>query len=863
MIEEQAEILLSDFFRNTEKEHALRFFYKEEWIENIRLTVANETNLSDLLSNILPQYGLGVVNYKNNWIIINRSATGTTDDENPLDEHVDYVVGEYKRNPTGEPVELSGHVRDGETGEILMGVQVATNDRKNGVISDLRGYYAFMLPTGKHIINVEYLGYESKELLFDLRSSGTVNLELFKKTVQLKEVTISATADDNNVKGIEAGKEVFSVESIKALPTFLGEVDPVKTITSLPGVSAVGEGTAGFNVRGGEAGQNLLMQDGVLLFSTSHLFGLVSTFNPDMVRDVLLYKGGGPANYGGRVSSVLNVNLRNGNDSKYKVHGGLGLISSRIILEGPIIKNRTSFIAGGRVSYVNWLLRKVNNSDLNQSSAAFHDVNVKVNHVINKSNIINVSAYSTTDQFKFASDTVYNWKSNGAAINWNHIYNKKLLSTFQFSGSKYFNDVFIEEGINQFEYSSSISTLNAKLDFNYEYSVNNRIDFGLHSLVYLFEPGKLTPGQSNLNTEPENLDSERSVESAVYVSNELSLTPSLSLVYGGRYSMYTLYGGTTYTYNDDAPKSVDSIVDTLKYGNSESVQTYDGIEPRLSLRFLINSKNSLKLSYYRTIQYVHLLSNTTAISPLDFWKSSGLNIRPATGDQVTIGYFRNMLDNTFEVSLEGYYKEVENVVDYKDGTTILLNDKLEADLLQGFGRSYGIEFLLRKNKGLLTGWFAYTYSRSERLFKSSEYKENEINRGNYFPANYDTPHNLSLVLNYKISRRFGISGNFTYSTGRPITVPVSKFNYEGIPAVLNFSERNQFRIPDYHRLDLSITLKSGFKKQKSIDGEWVFSVYNIYGRKNPYSVFFTQRGTAYKLSVLGSVFPSLTYNFKI
>ncbi|GAA0892425.1 TonB-dependent receptor [Fulvivirga kasyanovii] len=862
-VESKYNLLLTDLIDQVEEGHSLRFFYKEEWLDGIKLKVDERTNLTALLEGVLPQYGLQVITYKNNWIIVNQPKREEGTENLVSDIPVDFIVGSYEQNLNRKSVELSGYARDGETGEVLTGVQVATEDLRKGGVSDVMGYYSFVLPAGKHLIKLEYLGYEPKEFWVDIRSSGIVDVELYKKTVELKEVTISAVADDANVKGIEAGKEVLSLESIKTLPTFLGEVDPVKTITALPGISAVGEGTAGFNVRGGEAGQNLLMQDGALLFSSSHLFGLVSAFNPDIVRDVVLYKGGGPAMYGGRVSSVLNVNLRNGNDTKYKINGGLGLISSRIVIEGPIIKNKTTFIAGGRVSYVNWLLKKVDNPDLNQSSATFHDVNVKVKHVINKSNVVSVSGYSSADRFKFVSDTTYNWKNKGLSVKWNHIYNKKLLSTLQLSGSKYLNEVFDKEGVGQFEYSSSISTLNAKFDFNYEHSANNKFDFGFHSLVYVFEPGELIPGDNNPNVISKNLDNERSIESAVYLSNELSLTPNLSLVYGARYSMYTLYGATTYAYDEGQPKSVDSIVDTLVYDNDEPVQTYNGIEPRLSLRLLLNSKNSLKLSYYRTIQYVHLISNTTALSPLDFWKSSGPSIRPAVGDQITVGYFRNMHDNVLEVSVEGYYKEVHNIVDYKDGTTILLNDKLEADLLQGFGRSYGIEFLFRKNKGLLTGWLAYTYSRSERLFKSAKYRENRINNGTYFPANYDTPHNLSLVCSYKISRRFSIGGNFTYATGRPITVPVSKFNYDGIPAVLNFSERNQFRIPDYHRLDLSVTLRSGFKKHKAIDGEWVFSIYNAYGRKNPYSVFFTQRGTAYKLSVLGSIFPSITYNFRI
>jgi len=861
----ESPVSFKDFVSDVENKHDIHFFYKEYQVEDIAVSTTERISLEELLTETLKRYKLTLIRFGDNWIIINEQDNSESVNTGNEDiDKTDYeVIGDFRNNENGANVKISGHVRGAKNSEALIGAQVSSNDSQVGTITDHNGYYAFTAAPGKYTFTVSYLGYEPKTLNLDIRSDSKIDFELFNETLELNEITISATVEDFNVKNVEAGKEVLSLETIKTLPAFLGEVDPVKTITSLPGVSAVGEGTAGFNVRGGEAGQNLLMQDNALLYTSSHMFGLFSLFNSDLVSDVTLYKGGGPSNYGGRVSSVMNVNLKEGNTKEYHASGGVGLASSRLMIEGPIKEDKTSFIIGGRASYAGWLLKKVENIELQQSAASFYDANVKLKHIINRKNVLHASSYITQDRFEFASDTAYSWQTKNAALEWDHIFSNKLSSSLQFIASNYSSEVSNDEELNGFYYNSSITNYNLKLDFNYLLNTKHNIDFGINSLMYQYSPGQLDPYDTNPKAEAISLDKETGIENAVYVSDQWTLNPSLSIQYGLRYSRYTLYGATTYEYLENQPRSADTIIDTLAYNDGSAVQTYDGFEPRVSVRQLINSTNSVKLSYYRTIQYVHLLSNSTSISPVDIWKSTGPYIKPAIGDQFTVGYFKNLADNTFELSLEGFYKEVHNIVDYKDGANILLNKNLEADILQGFGRSYGIEFLLRKNKGRLNGWLAYTYSRSERLFNSESFESNSINKGEYYPANYDTPHNLSVVLSYKLSRRFSVGATFNYATGRPITVPVSKYRYDDIPAVLNFSERNQFRMPDYHRLDLSITLKSGYRKEKLIDGEWVFSVYNVYGRRNPYSVFFTQRGTAYRLSVLGSVFPSLTYNFKI
>jgi len=643
----------------------------------------------------------------------------------------------------------------------------------------------------------------------------------------------------------------------------MGEVDPVRSLTSLPGVSSVGEGTSGYNVRGGDPGQNLLMQDHAIIYNSSHLFGFFSAFNPDLIRDVVLYKGGGPATYGGRVSSVLNVNLRNGNAKEFQANGGIGLVSSRLTIEGPIKKERTSFIVGGRASYSDWLLKQMKDPDLYQSAASFYDLNLKINHIQDEKNVFNLSTYMSQDRFEFASDTTYFWKSRAATLSWSHIFSSNLLMQAHAVYSNYQSDIENRESAFAFDYNSGVTNYNGKLDFSWTPSQSHKIDFGVSSLLYEFDLGSFEPLLNNTNEVEQEMPREQGLENAFYINDEYTISPRLSLVYGVRLSNYLTLGGTYYEFDPNQAKSESTITDTLQFDNGEIAESFFGWEPRLSLRWLMNLQTSLKLSYYRTRQYVHLISNTTAISPVDFWKSSGVNLEPSVADQFTFGLFRNWNDNMYEASVEFYYKETDNLVDYKDGATILLNETLDADLVQGRGRAYGAEVLVRKNRGRLTGWIGYTYSRSKRQFYDERFEEETINDGDFYPSNYDKPHDLSVVLNYKTSRRFSISLNFAYSTGRPITVPVSKFQYEDLLSVLNYSERNQFRIPDYHRLDLSFTLKSKLRKDKLINGEWVLSFYNVYGRKNPFSVYFTQRGNAFRLSVLGSVFPSLSYNFKI
>jgi outer membrane receptor protein involved in Fe transport len=642
----------------------------------------------------------------------------------------------------------------------------------------------------------------------------------------------------------------------------MGEVDPIRSLTTLPGVSTSGELAAGFNVRGGESGQNLVLQDGAIIYNPSHLFGFFSAFNPDMVSGVTLYKGGGPAYFGGRISSVLDVSLKNGDAGKHSVTGGIGFVSSRLAAEGPIVRNKSSYLVGGRISYCNWLINATDDIQLKNSSANFYDITAKVFQTINENNYLTISLYNSYDAFSLAADSVFSWGTQNYALKWDHTFKENFFSTLNISNSNYFSEVESNNELDGFVYRNAINNLALKYDLTYSLSEESKLIAGLESTGTLLEPGKRDPDENAVNIKPENMNDQRSIESAVYVQGDFKLSKKLSMTAGLRYSYFVRLGREdiyTYDYNNIQGR-YPGILDTIQYSNGDVIKHYSGLEPRLSLRFLMSENASLKASYFRGYQYMHLISNTTSVTPQDYWVSSGPYLKPEIGDQYSLGYFRNLKQNRYEVSVEGFYKNVTNAVDYIEGADITLNPVLDAGLSQGKGRAYGVEVLLKRNTGRLNGWLAYTYSRSLRKFDTES--SIVINDGKYYPSAFDQPNNVSLVLNYQLDARTTFSANFNYSTGRPITIPISKFSYDAYLSVLNYSERNEYRIPDYHRLDVSLTIKENPNKKHRIHSEWVISIFNVYGRKNTYSIFFDRYGRAKKLSVLGSIFPSISYNFR-
>jgi hypothetical protein len=765
-------------------------------------------------------------------------------------------------------IRFHGKIIDGKANEPLVGARVYFPELKTGDATNSEGQFTVQnVPQKLLRIDIEYVGYQPQSYIlgFSKQSENeSVSVTLFPNSTELDEVTVTARRSEQNVIGSLSGVETMSIQNLKALPTFLGEVDPIRSITTLPGVSTVGELASGFNVRGGEAGQNLILQDGAPIYNPSHLFGFFSAFNPDLVNNLTLYKGGGPANYGGRVSSVLDITLKNGDDTKHMISGGLGLISSRLAVEGPLVKNRISYLVGARLSYANWLVNATNNIQLDNSSADFYDITGKILFKINENNFVTLSGYRSNDSFKFAADSVFGWSTNNISLKWNHTFNEKWYSALNAYTASYQSTVESLNPIESFTYTNSIGNAGLKFEVGYNVTEEQKITAGLEFLGTLLEPGRLDPAPSSPNVVRENLNNQHSAETSVFIQGDLDISAKLSVSAGLRYTYFMRFGPEEiFIFDFDEIRGRYPVIsDTIRYRRNDNIQNYQGLEPRISLRFMLSRNKSLKAGFFRGYQYLHLISNNTSTTPQDYWISSGPYLKPQISDQYSLGYFQNFKDDSYEAGVEGFYRDISNSVDYIEGADIVMNPALEAGLVQGKGLAYGVEFFLKRKSRSLSGWVSYTYSRSLRRFAGSS-ERITINEGNYYAAAFDQPHRVSVVFNYPLSPRVVASANFNYNTGRPITIPVSKFTYAGYLAVLNYSERNEYRIPDYHRLDLSLTIKGNPHKHHRFRGEWIVSVFNLYGRKNAYSIFFDRYGTAKKLSVLGTVMPSLTYSFKI
>lgn len=761
---------------------------------------------------------------------------------------------------------LEGVVLDGKTDEPLVGAQVIFPETKKGTLSEVNGNFRLEgITNGLHVLEIQFVGYDVKTYLITFSKYSQwekISTTLIPESRELQSVTVTAERINENVVNQITGIEKMSIATIKSVPTFLGEVDPIRSLTTLPGVTT-SELSSGFIVRGGESGQNLITQDGATIYNPSHLFGFFSAFNPDMVNGVTLYKGGGPANFGSRISSVLDVTLKNGDAGKTKITGGVGLVSSRLSVEGPIIKNRTSYLIGGRLSYCNWLVKSTDDIQLKNSSANFRDVTGKVFHTINTNNFVTLSLYNSYDAFTLATDSTFSWGTFNASLKWDHTFTDRLFSTLSISNSNYFSDVESFNEIESFTYRNSITNYGVKYELNYLLGEDSKIVGGFDLAGITIEPGRLVPDKNSGNVIFQDINDQRMVEGALFLQADVRFSERWSVAAGLRYSQFFRLGkDDIYIFDySNIQGRYPVITDTISYSKNKVIKQYNGLEPRVSLRYLASPDISLKASYYRGYQYMHLISNTTSTTPQDYWVSSGPYLKPQIGNQFSLGYFQNLGNNSYEFSLEGFYKEIFNAVDYIEGADITLNPALEAGLSQGRGKAYGLEVFFKKSTGRFNGWLSYTYSRSLRKFGDQTDSRLIINNGEYYPSAFDQPHIVNLVMNYRVGKRTFLSTNFNYSTGRPITIPISKFGYDVYLSVLNYSQRNEYRIPDYHRLDVSFTVKERPGKSRRFKGEWVFSVFNLYGRKNTYSISFNRFGTASKLSVLGSVFPSITYNF--
>lgn len=767
-----------------------------------------------------------------------------------------------------EKYTLSGTISDAGNNETLIGVNITVKGLTAFAVTNEYGFYSLTLPKGDYTIVISYVSYQSVEESVSLNQDIKKNYSLTGIDEQLDEVVVTETSKAN-IRKPEMSVHKLSIATIKQMPVVLGEVDVLKSLLYLPGVTNAGEGQSGFNVRGGGADQNLILLDEATIFNSSHVFGFFSVFNPDAIKDLKLYKGGIPARFGGRASSVLDIYQKDGNSKKFSLNGGIGLISSRLLAEGPIVKDKGSFLFGGRASYAHLFLKL---SD-NENSAYFYDLNTKVNYKFNKNNNLFLSGYFGRDVFSL-NETFTNTYGNATLnLRWNHLYSDKLFSNLSLIYSDYYYGLTLD--FVGFNWNSGITNYNLKYDFKYYLTDKIKLNYGANATYYNFNPGTIEPNNENSGINYRQLDKKFAVEPALYLEAEQKLTTKLSISYGLRYSMFSRLGSSTVNlYANDQPVTYDADlgiyekgtpIGTEHYGKNKSIANFDNFEPRFSAAYELNDNQSVKASYNRMVQYLQLVSNTASPTPLDVWTPSDRYIKPQIADQVAVGYFANFKDDAYTLEVESFYKKIKNRMDYIDGADLIANEAIEQVILNGRMRSYGLELLLRKNTGKLTGWVAYTLSRSEQQTPGRNASETGINNGQWYKSAYDKLHNLAVTSTYTFSKKWNFGANFTLQSGQPVTYPTGQYVFQGV-TVPSYGLRNENRLPIYHHLDVSATYTPKPDKKKGWQSEWVFSIYNLYSRKNAASISFRQNADsganeAIKLSIFGIV-PSVSYNFK-
>ena len=771
-------------------------------------------------------------------------------------------------------VTVSGYVEDKKTGEKLLGVSIYSSTKAGNTTNEY-GYYSLSLEEGKHTLYVSFIGYKTIEQEIVIKSNTIIDFKLEENSLILEEVVVNKPKGENKVRNVEMSVNTLKASTIKKLPAILGEPDVIKSIQLLPGVSSTNEASSGFNVRGGNADQNLILLDDATIYNASHLFGFFSVFNSDAIKDVKLYKGGIPSSFGGRLSSVLDVRQKEGNKKKFNGEAGIGLILSRVLVEGPIKKDslgngRGSYMFAGRRSYVDAFTFL--DDEFKDNVLFFYDLNLKANYDLDKKNKLFLSGYFGRDRFELPKFLGTSWGNIVGTLRWTNSINENLFfqSSFIFSNYDYSLDN-LRSG-SEFQWNSNITNFNFKPKLTWYASSKATIKGGIDFTSYKFNPGEI----SSLNGSSiiaQKFQNNSALENGLYIDAEFDLTEKLNIQTGFRFSNFMRMGNENIRlYATGSPLTYDPIygvyeenevIGEKNYGSGSIIKQFNALEPRFSLRYLLSDQNSLKASYNRMYQYIHLVTNTTSPTPLDVWTPSGPYIRPQFADQVAVGYFSKIKEDKFDFSVEAYYKKLSNVTDFKDGADLLFREDVETQIIQGEGRAYGIEFLLNKNKGNLTGWLSYTISRSENRI-------NGINNGEFYANNADQLHRLNLVGLLKTNTRWDFGGVFTFSTGRPVTYPTGRYEQNGL-VVADYSNRNANRLPVYHRLDISATLNP--KKDSNRTGKWIFSIANLYNRQNAASIFFrevsevngvetaTGNTEATRLSFFGIV-PSVTYEFK-
>lgn len=764
---------------------------------------------------------------------------------------------------------ISGTISDAKTNETFFGVSVYVLETKTGGLTNEYGFYSLTLPEGEYTLQVSYLGFNTELKKVSLTSNQRINFSLNESSNELEEVVISSEKKFTDVRKPEMSTNKLTITEIKKIPVILGEVDVIKSLLLLPGVTNAGEAASGFNVRGGSADQNLILLDEATIYNSSHLFGFFSVFNPDAIKDLKLYKGGIPARFGGRLSSVLEIYQKEGNSKNHEINGGIGLLASRLLAEGPIAKDKTSYLVAGRASYAHLFLKFTDN----ENSAYFYDLNTKISHKFNDKNRLFFSGYFGRDVFNIAQSFENVYGNSVLNLRWNHLFNDKLFANTSLIYSDYYYGLTLD--FVGFNWNSGIKNYNLKYDLRHYLSDKTKLQYGLNSIYYQFNPGTISPIDETSSINFRKLDQKYAFENALYFDIEQQITPKLNASVGMRFSTFHRLGDqdvSLYENNQAVVFNQDlgiyekaTPIGIKSYKSGEVMNSYNNFEPRAALAYTINDDKSIKASFNRMTQYLHLISNTASPTPLDIWSPSGDFFEPMISDQVALGYFTNLKNKKYSLEIETYYKTIKNKVDFIDGAELIANNNIEQVVLNGEGRAYGLEFYLKKNEGKLQGWISYTLSRTEQRIPGRDASEPGINNGNWYVTGYDKLHNLSTTATYKLNDKWTFGSVFTFQSGQPITYPVGQFNYQGF-SVPVFGERNAFRRPSFHHLDVSATLTPRNNANRKWQSEWVFSIYNLYNRQNAANITFRQndetlRNEAVRLSIFG-IIPSVTYNFK-
>jgi len=890
---------LMTVIQTIEKSSSYRFYFDSEWINSNKNSYTfsfKEASIDEILGKVFTNTSLNFYILKQKVILTNNSSIhdklpanyflDTNDPANQISRRAQnpvfyqqydslnsistkknnsiIFIGKETDITDKKTAKLSGYIRNAATGKPESNVTIKVRNKNISTVTDNEGHYNIQIPLGVNVLETRSLNYKKKVQTLMIYNDGELDQDIHEDTNQLDEVVIKKRGK-RVTETVVSGLVSIDIEAAKTVPLILGERDLFKIATTFPGIKTTGEGSAGFNVRGGKEDQNLILLNNAVLYNPQHFLGFFSAINPYVTKKADIYKGSIPVDFGGRLSSVFDISTKNGNAEKVSGEGAIGPITSNITVGLPIQKNKSSIIVGARATYSDWILKSLDDENLKNSEAGFYDGILKYNNTINKNNAVEATVYYSKDRFRISSDSLYKYSNRLVSAKWDHTFNQKNKGALILTNSEYkLNIDYDTSGENAFDFGYKINETQLMAKFNYAYNEKHSINYGLSSKLYNVNPGNQNPKNSQSSLVPINIDKEKGLESAIFIADNLKLNDKLEIDLGLRYSFYAALGEANQRiYQEDAPKNDATVIGTEHYGNNEVIKTYGGFEPRVSARYFFTKDFSIKASFDQTRQYIHLLSNNTTQSPTDTWTLSNTNIKPQSGRQYSLGLYKNVLDDEIELSLEGYYKTSKNILDYKVGAQLLLNESVETQLLQGEGKAYGVEFLIKKQIGKLNGWIGYTYSRT--LIKlDSKFDSERINNGDFFAANFDKPHDLSAVLNYKFTKRYSLSTNFMYQTGRPITYPIGTFEYGGAEYTL-YSDRNQYRIPDYIRLDIGINIEGNHKIKKLAHSFWNISVYNVLGRNNPYSIYFATEGgkvKGYKTSIFSIPVPSITYNFK-